>query len=158
MQVEIDTRFELRPSKIHGIGCFTVKPLRGGQFITNYAGERITPTEARWRAKRQVNNRICHLNFNVAIDGSVGGNGSHYINHSCDPNCHLVFTEDEILIYALKTIQPDEELTVDYYFELYMEGRGCQCGVPECREDLQGLERITSTFSRFLKGLGRPLN
>lgn len=142
MNSNLDPRFELRPSKIHGIGCFTRQSFQKGDYICPYEGERITPREALKRAKRNGGKRICHVNSRLAIDGSSGGTGTHCVNHSCQPNCHLVFTKNEILIYALRNIQNGEELTVDYYNELYMAGERCFCRTEFCREYLSGTARF----------------
>src|SRR5437868_3926130 len=107
---KIDWRFRLRQSKIHGLGCFTIKGFRRGQFICKYEGERISYTEAKRRIKNQLSCRICYVNSPFAIDGNRGGNGTHYINHSCQPNCHTIVTEHELLIYALRKIHSGEEL------------------------------------------------
>lgn len=150
MTVNLDPRFELRPSKIHGTGCFTRQKFRKGQYICNYEGERISSREALHRTKRKQSCCICYVNSNLAIDGNFGGNGTHYANHSCQPNCRLVFEKDEILIYALRHIKPNEELTVDYYYELYIEGRKCHCRTAFCREHLSGTDRFNAILQQFI--------
>lgn len=39
-----------------------------------------------------------------------------YTNHSDDPNCEVAYDEDDGTVYieALRDIEPDEELTIDY--------------------------------------------
>lgn len=53
------------------------------------------------------------------IDAGRKGNSARFINHSCDPNCHVVrwklagFEEYQIGIFALRDIAPLEELTCE---------------------------------------------
>ena len=127
MNSNFDPRFKLRPSKIYGTGCFTPQSFKKRDFIRRYEGERISPMEVWRRAKRKQSNRICYGNSNWAIDGSFG-NGTNYNNHSGQPNCYLVFNRDSIMIYALKNIEPGEELTVDYYYEPLRRGKDIMAG------------------------------
>lgn len=61
-----------------------------------------------------------------------------YNNHSCDPNCGM---HGEITFVAIRDINPDEELTVDYAFidnEDY--SFECTCGSPYCRHTVTGFD------------------
>ena len=49
-----------------------------------------------------------------SLDGSRGGNGTHYINHSCAPNAFMQILYDHILFIALRDIEAGEEITIDY--------------------------------------------
>lgn len=52
-----------------------------------------------------------------------------YINHSCEPNTHVVGRSD----VALRDIQPGEEITSDY-MDVGTEGFKCHCGSASCRK------------------------
>ena len=74
------------------------------------------------------------------INPEVGGNDARWINHSCDPNCEAVEEDDRIFIYALRNIQPGEELLYDYHMELdepitesAKKKFACHCGASNCR-------------------------
>ena len=59
-----------------------------------------------------------------------------YINHSCNPNCGI---RGEITFVAMRDINVDEELTIDYAFldnEDY--SFACTCGEPTCRSVVTG--------------------
>jgi SET domain-containing protein len=148
MKTKLDPKLDLRPSEIHGTGCFTRQRLERGQFICSYEGERINHCEALHRKRKILSGRICYLNPNLAIDGNVGGNGTQYVNHSCRPNCYLVLTTDEIRIYAQKDIEPGEELTVDYFYELYLKGRKCRCQRTGCLDYLEAAVRFNSILEK----------
>lgn len=61
---------------------------------------------------------------------------SGFINHSCEPNCEIIFDEDEkmLKIVAIEPIGVDEEITI-YYSDTWFERRGiyCQCGKAKCK-------------------------
>jgi uncharacterized protein len=123
---------EVRKSPINGKGCFATVAFSRGRKVAEYAGERITNAEANRRATRKVL-RICAINRRWSIDGSRGGNGTHYINHSCNPNTYMKITYGHILFMALRDIDPGEEITLDYVSTLHPNSKRCTCGAEKCR-------------------------
>ena len=77
--------------------------------------------------------RICEINGRWSLDGSRGGNGTHYINHSCVPNAFMQIIYDHILFFALRDIKPGEEITIDYEQTLHSDDKRCICGAKDCR-------------------------
>ena len=81
-----------------------------------------------------------------------------YQNHSCNPNVGL---RGEISFVAMKDIEKDEELTVDYAFidnEDY--SFECTCGSNNCRKTITGFDwkikeitkiNIMNILSQYLK-------
>lgn len=138
--------FELRPSSIQGTGAFATRRIRKGARIIEYIGERITQEEADRRYDDESMERHHTFLFNLddkgkgVLDAGTVHNESRYINHSCDPNCEALIDKGHIYIYALRTIEPGEELVYDYAYER-TEGMGpdseslyvCRCGSPKCR-------------------------
>ncbi|HKZ01228.1 MAG TPA: SET domain-containing protein-lysine N-methyltransferase [Pyrinomonadaceae bacterium] len=123
---------QIAASAIEGKGCFATKPFQRGRKIAEYTGERISNAEANRRAKRK-RLRICALNNRWSLDGSRGGNGTHYINHSCEPNAFMKVIYDHILFIALRDIKPGEEITIDYESTLHSDSKRCACGARTCR-------------------------
>src|ERR1700754_4708148 len=113
MKLELAPGLTIKPSPIHRKGCFPTKSFRRRHKIAEYTGEKISNAEARRRAHRKML-RICEINNRWSLDGSRGGNGTHYINHSCVPNTFMQIIRDHILFFALRDIQPGEEITIDY--------------------------------------------
>lgn len=104
----------VRPSPLHGLGCFATRHFRKGRKIAEYEGLRVrfddlTEDEAPWDL-----NYIVGLDDEWAVDGSRGGNETRYINHSCAPSIYLRITRGHAIFYALRDIEPGEELTWDY--------------------------------------------
>jgi SET domain-containing protein len=123
----------VRPSPIDGRGCFATIVFRKGRKIAEYAGERISRAEVARRARGRRKLRICAVNSYWSLDGSRGGNGTHYINHSCTPNSYMRITHGHILFMALRDIQPGEEITLDYVSTLHSNDKRCRCQAPTCR-------------------------
>jgi len=93
-----------------------------------------------------VNNSIVHktIEHKEIVQICVNGNtllglvspknevwsGIDFINHSCNPN---VAARDRIIIYALRDIEKDQELTMDYRdWDFIPEGITCWCENKKC--------------------------
>jgi SET domain-containing protein len=120
-------------SPIDGKGCFAARFFPKGRKIAEYAGELITTSEAERRAKRQRKHRICAIDYYLSLDGARGGNGTHYINHSCKPNSYMRVTRGHILFMALRDINPGEEITCDYVSTHHPDTYRCRCKAEGCR-------------------------
>ncbi|HVS81962.1 MAG TPA: SET domain-containing protein [Pyrinomonadaceae bacterium] len=132
MNLELARGLSIRKSPINGKGCFATIRFRGGRKIAEYTGERIPDLEAQRRAHR-AKLRICDIDGRWSLDGSRGGNGTHYINHSCEPNAYMKTICGHVLFFALRDIRPGEEITVDYEDTLHPDSKRCRCGVKSCR-------------------------
>lgn len=70
------------------------------------------------------------------------GSPFRFVNHSCEPNCEFDWydlrVEDEssvtrrVFLFALRTIRPGDELTIDYNWPATAAIR-CRCKAPSCR-------------------------
>ena len=123
----------IRKSQINGQGCFAIIPFQRGRKIAEYVGERINDLEAQKRARRRRILRICDIDGRFSIDGSRGGNGTHYINHCCEPNAYMRTLYGHVLFFALRDIRPGEEITIDYEQTLHPDSKRCFCGAKTCR-------------------------
>jgi SET domain-containing protein len=132
-------------SPIHGNGCFAAVRFARRKKIAEYTGEKITNAEAQRRAHRRVL-RISGLDGRYSIDGSVGGNGTHYINHSCRPNCFLQTVHGRLLVLALRDIRAGEEITLDYVDSMHSDQKRCTCVASDCRGTIN--KRRTRATSR----------
>lgn len=136
--------FELRRSRIQGLGAFALQDIPKGTRLIEYTGEKITNAEADRRYDDEGMGRhhtfLFILNQRTVIDAAHGGNESKYINHSCDPNCEAEITRGRIWVEAIKNIPAGAELTYDYQYENdadYTEDDlrfyACRCGATNCR-------------------------
>ncbi|KAL3115594.1 hypothetical protein niasHT_014271 [Heterodera trifolii] len=81
--------------------------------------------------------------FTYLIDAAKMGNIGRFLNHSCDPNCHvqhcLVDTHDLRMpwcaFFTKKLVKAGEELCWDYAYEIGSVERqvNCKCGTTVCR-------------------------
>ena len=123
----------IRKSKINGRGCFATIHFSRGRKIAEYTGERIPDLEAQRRARNRRILRICDIDGRFSLDGARGGNGTHYINHSCQPNAFMRTLYGHVLFFALRNIEPGEEITIDYEQTLHPDSKRCCCGAALCR-------------------------
>ena len=124
----------VKKSSLHGFGCFATFRFLKGNRIAEYAGEKISCKEAMRRMKRSNGKRISELEAEWYIDGSVDGNQTQYINHSCDPNADAFVIGGSLFIFALREIAPGDEITVDYLNSFEQDQSVCQCRTVSCRQ------------------------
>ena len=123
----------VKNSPIDGLGCFADAFFPKDSFIAEYCGERITNQEAALRMRQTAKPQISQLDDHWAIDGSIGGNGTQYLNHSCDPNGSIQIIDHRILLIAGRDIFPGEEITVDYLNSYESDQSQCNCRSTNCR-------------------------
>jgi hypothetical protein len=121
-----------KASPIHGTGAFAKVAIRKGTRVLEYVGERISKAESLRRCEGH-NEYIFALNSEQDLDGNVAWNPARFINHSCAPNCEAQMEDGHIWIAARRDIQPGEEITFNYAYDLedYMD-YPCHCGSPGC--------------------------
>jgi SET domain-containing protein len=132
MKAKLAAGLTVSDSLIHGRGCFATAPFARWRKIAEYTGERITNAEAKRRGKRSIL-RICGLDHRWSLDGSRGGNGTHYINHSCSPNSFTRMHHGHLLFFAMRDIEAGEEITIDYGETLHPNTKRCICKAAHCR-------------------------
>ena len=120
-------------SALGGLGCFATVHFPKDGAIAEYAGERINHAEAMTRMIRARGTHISQFDTDHYIDGSVGGNETQYINHSCEPNADALVIDRLMIVFALREILPGEEITVDYLNSFDHDQTLCQCRTASCR-------------------------
>nr|XP_054756561.1 histone-lysine N-methyltransferase ASH1L-like [Lytechinus pictus] len=138
-----------------GWGVKTLQPIRHGSFIIEYLGEVISVKELWKRAlddyQYQKHHYCLNLDGGMVIDGYRYGNEGRFVNHSCNPNCEMqkwmVNGLYRIGMFALRDIEPGEELTYDYNFHSFnMETQQeCNCGHETCRGYIGGRAQKPTT-------------
>ncbi len=124
---------EVQPSAIDGQGAFAAEAVPPRLKIGEIRGESISVAEARVRATRSERIMIVELSARKAIDFSQSTDPMRYTNHSCRPNARLCIRQGRVEFYALRAIQPGEEITVDYG-QTHHDGKlACRCGLQGCR-------------------------
>jgi SET domain-containing protein len=91
-------------SPIHGRGCFARRPIRQGEWIGAYEG---TPTMEDDTYVLWVDHGDDETEDWRGVDGA---NELRYMNHSSRANTEFI----GVNLYALRDIEPGEELTFHY--------------------------------------------
>src|SRR5262245_11166074 len=133
MRSELASGIAVRPSKIDGLGCFATVRFPKGRKIAEYVGERISRVEIARRVKGKRRIYISNIDSYWAIDARKYGNGTQYVNHSCEPNCFIKIIKGHILFFALRDIEPGDEILLDYEESYHSDRKRCGCGAPSCR-------------------------
>jgi hypothetical protein len=120
-------------------------------MLFEHHGERMTFD----RARRLPPEHIMEIGDDLVVIAS--GELDDYINHSCEPNCRVVFQADgRVICQALRDIAPGEELTFDYATTTTRDGLAvfpgwrfaCACGAPGCRAEVSCAEEIPAARLR----------
>ncbi|KAL1230064.1 H3 lysine-9 specific SUVH4,Histone-lysine N-methyltransferase [Trichinella pseudospiralis] len=140
-------KFYVEMTAAKGWGLFADSYLLPRTFICEYAGVlRIHDSDS-----NAPNNPYCMQvisktegTHGIYVDSLNFGNFSRFINHSCAPNAFAVPVRVEYedlklartCIFALRPIQRDTEITIDYSFAFWNKKNAplpCMCKTPICR-------------------------
>jgi SET domain-containing protein len=130
-------RLRVVRSAIHRWGVVAAENIPAGRKVIEYSGEKVSRHETRHR-EDAGNEYLFELNAYWTVDGTVGGSGAEWINHSCEPNLQTRILKDHILYFSRRRIRSGEELTVDYHWhvkdpEYETFHQRCRCGSKKCR-------------------------
>ncbi|KAI9158789.1 Histone-lysine N-methyltransferase, H3 lysine-4 specific [Paramyrothecium foliicola] len=132
-------------SAIHNWGLYAMENIAKDDMIIEYVGEEVRQQIAEIRENRYLKSGIgssylFRIDDNTVIDATKKGGIARFINHSCMPNCTAKIIKVEgskrIVIYALRDIDMNEELTYDYKFEREigsLDRIPCLCGTAACK-------------------------
>ncbi|KAI0201318.1 hypothetical protein F4808DRAFT_426051 [Astrocystis sublimbata] len=132
-------------SAIHNWGLYTMENINKDDMIIEYVGEQVRQQISEIRENRYLKSGIgssylFRIDDNTVIDATKKGGIARFINHSCMPNCTAKIIKVEgskrIVIYALRDIAQNEELTYDYKFEREigsLDRIPCLCGTAACK-------------------------
>ncbi|TVY75801.1 H3 lysine-4 specific histone-lysine N-methyltransferase [Lachnellula suecica] len=132
-------------SAIHNWGLYAMENIPVNDMIIEYVGEKVRQQVADLREIRYLKSGIgssylFRIDENTVVDATKKGGIARFINHSCMPNCTAkiitVEKSKRIVIYALRDIKMNEELTYDYKFEREIGSTDripCLCGTVACK-------------------------
>ena len=137
-QTYFSPKTEKRPSGIDGRGLFAKDPISKGEIVVVKGGYVMT-TEQR----NQVSEYMGPSEIQIAEELHIGPTtpedregGMMHLNHSCEPNLGL----QGQIVFALRDIAKDEELTFDYAMtdDEPHDDMACHCGARSCRGMITG--------------------
>lgn len=102
---DLQEYYDVRESTIHGLGLYAREPLEEGEYLGTYQGPSV-PDDG---------NHGDHVLWVLDEDSGEwssrdGQNMLRYINHSTEP----VAMFEGFDLFALRDIEPGEEITIDY--------------------------------------------
>jgi SET domain-containing protein len=121
----------VRDSLTGGLGVFTLEALVAGQFVREFKLEREITADSPLRPEQGELPEYCPL-----INGRfcLVASPDRYLNHSCHPNVYLRFGPHSIDVVALRDVEEDSELTIDYLINNPGgDSWPCRCGAARCR-------------------------
>ncbi|KAG8813896.1 hypothetical protein FRC17_001398 [Serendipita sp. 399] len=175
---------DIRKTVNRGWGVFAAESIPRGTYIGIYAGELLLDAEAEVRGLDLYNLYDRNYLFNVdfwymkeaarregkrkpktsyVIDAMHAGSFTRYLNHSCDPNCHIIpcifggarSDMPYLAFFTRRDVQEDEEITFSYKGdtdELDEEEKAAAISRAEARRLLEkGRTKETATGSARFK-------
>lgn len=150
---------EVRESKIHGRGLFTMADITKNEIVAVKGGhivdrktlrEKITPVLG--PVEIQLDDEL----FIAPVTEEERERSMLYLNHSCNPNLGV---RGEITFVAMREIRAGEELTHDWAMTDDDDyALQCKCAASDCRKTLTGKDwqrpdlqkRYAGYFSAYL--------
>lgn len=131
----------IKQSSVHGRGVFATRDIAPGERVGVYAGRRHAPGEFPLVDAGIEFTQIFALSDGSCIDGSVRGNVTAHLNHSCGPNCEAIEEWGaggrlQIVFVALGEIRRGAEVFIDYALQTELDDAGeyaCRCASALCR-------------------------
>ncbi|MFN8486514.1 MAG: SET domain-containing protein-lysine N-methyltransferase [Caldilineaceae bacterium] len=119
-----------------GMGVFAREPILANEVLAVWSGRIYTYAELRQLASIKQQHSL-QVEEGLYLTTGAEDEPADYINHSCNPNAGL---DGQIVLRAMRTIEPDEEICYDYAMSdgsPYDEFE-CTCGAPNCRRYITG--------------------
>lgn len=153
----LSNKVEIRTNSLNGKGIFAKENIKKGEIVFIKGGHILTQDEI-------FSSGVINSYFPISDEYFLGATNKDeedqiklYQNHSCNPNVGL---HGEITFIAMRDIEKDEELTVDYAFidnEDY--SFECTCGSNNCRKIITGFDwkikelqdKYYEYFAQYLK-------
>ncbi len=133
-----------------GKAVFAARAFDEGQALLEFTGRRFraaqVPSLMRGGSDRYVQ---------VTPEHYMGPSGrmDDLVNHSCDPNAGLRFTDEGVYLVAIRNIAPGEEVTWDYSTTLAESNWHmiCQCRAANCRRVIGNFSTIDPERQQFYR-------
>lgn len=168
-----DDKWEVRDTPFKGRGVFIKKKIEKGTVISDYLGTIIQMSEYDI-VEDSRGLYLMYLSDETCIYPDLNTPGPHLINHSCKPNCWIFTYQAHTLFFALRTIQPGEELCISYLLSPLDTTcdpcpHDCHCGEKKCTgtmhlsqtqftlwQKFQNEQKQWSQKKRFIKNTQLP--
>lgn len=116
--------WKILKTKKKGLGIFTKEPICAGTVIGDYLGKIIKTAEYDLENDKK-GLFLMYFSDKASIFPDLDSPGIHLLNHSCVPNCWIYMYCGHTLFFALRKINPGEELTISYLLSPDDDCRSC---------------------------------
>jgi len=138
-------RFEIRPSRLAGLGCFATAVIEPGEFIWRLDGPHFTKRQMIERIQRgeeRTGDDPLQIGPDLFMDLDEPG---LIFNHSCDANAALRGLSD---LVAFRRIEPGDEICYDYSMTVpsdndWFMSVACRCSAENCRGKIGNWKTVT---------------
>lgn len=157
IESRLSEKVEIRDKSLNGKGIFAKENIKKGEIVFIKGGHILTRNQI-------FSSGVINSYFPISDEYFIGATNKEeekkiklYQNHSCNPNVGL---HGEITFVAMRDINKDEELTVDYAFIDNEEYKfECTCGSENCRRIVTGFDwkikelqdKYYDYFAQYLK-------
>ena len=147
-------KVEKRENQVHGKGLFAKQNIQQDEIVVVKGGY-VMPREEWLKIEPHVglaaeiqlsDELVIAPKSSEELEGCMMA-----LNHSCKPN---VGVRGEITYVAMRDVQPDEQLFLDYAMIDDLEGEemNCNCGSNECRQVVTGKDWEKENLQTKYKG------
>jgi uncharacterized protein len=142
-------------TKQYGRGLKTTRPFKKDEELLRFSGKEMSLAEFFTLPQELIaypHQIDDNLMFGPTSVKDVGV--AEFVNHSCNPNSGFF---DEITLVAIRTIQPGEQITIDYAFSetFALFSMECKCKEPDCRKiitcDDWMLTSLQAKYSKYFQ-------
>lgn len=127
-----------RPFRIdkarYGNGLFATERIEAGRCLGKVPGRVLRMGQV----TEEQTNYLMDLGRNKVL---YPFNPFRNLNHSCNPNAELAYCEDKMYVDVIRTILPDQQITIDYGWS-HEDAIPCQCGSRRCRGWIVAAEEL----------------
>ncbi|MEI9886806.1 MAG: SET domain-containing protein-lysine N-methyltransferase [Rhizomicrobium sp.] len=149
-------------SKIHYDGVLVAAPVKAGEKLMEFGGQKVTRAEADDLEKFRVRSVwIVGDDAYLALPVSdTAPSLDENLNHSCDANAWLA---DEVTLVARRDIAAGDEVTLDQgtwnydVAEYTVDAEDCTCGAPDCRRRLTENDWQLAVVQKRYRGHFHPI-
>lgn len=133
----MNSKLEERTSPLGGKGTYALESISQDELLMVFGGYVMSfEEEAALPANAQDLAIQIEQSFVIGRKSPAATGTGDYVNHSCEPNAGI---RGQISLYAMRSIEPDEEITFDYGTVLFSPINAvpyelpCACAKAKCR-------------------------
>lgn len=145
--------WQIKKTKNKGKGVFAKKIISKGTVIGDYIGTVVRTKDVDLNREKE-NMYLMYYSDQASIYPDLDKPGIHLLNHSCSPNAWIYTLKGHTLVFALKDINPNEEITIDYLLAPKSKfcnpcPHNCKCGSVKCRGSFHLTKSRFDTWRTF---------